>query len=132
VHVSVLVAYLPSVKISAREKYKTLTLQENMEVLNKLDHGGSIQTVMSQYGEYLEGTEKEILVEHLELTQTMFVTDLVKMRMTLETKISHNKSHYLKRPVQVKWMRKIRKQKHEQSSNFQNLNSIISFVHSNP
>jgi hypothetical protein len=31
-------------------KYKTLTLQERMEVLNKLDHGASIQSVIKQYG----------------------------------------------------------------------------------
>jgi hypothetical protein len=59
-------------------------------------------------------------VEHVELTRMMFVTDFVMMRMTLETKFSQKKkSHYLKRLVQVKRMRKIRRQKHVQSSNFQ-------------
>jgi hypothetical protein len=44
------VVYFLSVKISDREKHKTLTLQEKMEVLNKIDHGVSIQSVMIQYG----------------------------------------------------------------------------------
>jgi hypothetical protein len=86
-----------------------------MEVLSKLDHGASIQTVMNQYGQYLEGTEKEIFLEHLEPTRKMFVNDLLRMRMTLETKISENKSHYLKRSVQVKRMRKIIRQKNPSS-----------------
>jgi hypothetical protein len=36
--------------MSAKEKYKTLTFQEKMEVLNKLVHGASIQSVINQYG----------------------------------------------------------------------------------
>jgi hypothetical protein len=42
--------YFLYVKISDREKHKNLTLQEKMEVLNKLDHGDSIESVMIQYG----------------------------------------------------------------------------------
>jgi hypothetical protein len=36
--------------MSARRKYKILILQGKMEVLNKLEHGASIQGVISQYG----------------------------------------------------------------------------------
>jgi hypothetical protein len=59
----------------------------------------------------------------MELTRVMFVTGLVSMRTTSNTKISpktEELSKKLKRTVQV--MRKsmmIRKKKHEQSSNFQ-------------
>jgi hypothetical protein len=35
--------------MSARGKHKTLALQENMEVSNKLNHDASIQSVMNQY-----------------------------------------------------------------------------------
>lgn len=34
-----------------------------MEVLKKLDHGASSQTVMNQYGGYLGGTEKDLCGE---------------------------------------------------------------------
>jgi hypothetical protein len=36
--------------MSARGKYKTLTLQEKMEVLNKLYNGAFIQSVVNKYG----------------------------------------------------------------------------------
>jgi hypothetical protein len=36
--------------MSARGKYKTLTFQEKMKVLYKLDHDASIQSVMNLYG----------------------------------------------------------------------------------
>jgi hypothetical protein len=51
----------------------------------------------------------------------MFVTDLIKMRRTLDTKISSKKKlHKLKRSVHMKRMRKMkRKEKHAQSLNFQ-------------
>jgi hypothetical protein len=56
-----------------------------------------------------------------ELTRMMFVTGLIRMRRTLDTKISpKNKLNKLKRMVQMKKMRKMRrKKKHLQSSNFQ-------------
>jgi hypothetical protein len=49
-HFSGLVVYFLSVKISDRGKYKTLTLQEKMLILNKLYYGASIQSVMNQCG----------------------------------------------------------------------------------
>jgi hypothetical protein len=64
---SVLVAYFPSVKMSAGGKCKTLILQEKMEVLNKLDHSASIQSVMNEYGVsrsilyYMKGNRKRTL-----------------------------------------------------------------------
>jgi hypothetical protein len=36
--------------MSLRGKYKTLTLLEEMEALNKLDRGASVRDVMNQYG----------------------------------------------------------------------------------
>jgi hypothetical protein len=67
----------------------------------------------------------------------MFVTDLIRMRRTSDTKISPKKKlHKLKRMVQVKRMKKMRRKKKRVQVKFsevkQNLDSVISFVDSNP
>jgi hypothetical protein len=36
--------------MNARDKYKTLTFEGKMKVLNKLGHGASFQSVMNEYG----------------------------------------------------------------------------------
>jgi hypothetical protein len=70
----------------------------------------------------LNAQKKKIFMEHLELPRVMFVTGLIRMRKTSDTKVSpekklHNK---LKRTVQAKRTRKMRrKKKHVQSSNIQ-------------
>jgi hypothetical protein len=51
-------------------------------------------------------------MDHLELLRVMFVTGLIRKRRTSDTKISPKKLHNkLKRTVQVKKMRKMRKKK---------------------
>jgi Ser-tRNA(Ala) deacylase AlaX len=82
---------------------------------------GTNSLAMKNRSLILKTEKKETSTELLELTRVMFMTGLIRMWRTSGTQLSpKNKLHdKVKRTVQVKRMRKIRKKKkHEQRSKF--------------